>query len=175
MGIRRSRRPIARVRLEGAARRLLDASTLCAISTLSSRSAAHVSTAYFAWDERFRLIWLSDPEATHSRNIRVRRTAAVAVYSSDQRWGHPDQGIQLFGSARELSRRTAQDAERIYARRFSAYHAGALGGYRFYRFEPRRAKLFDEAIFGPGAFVTARVARRGALVWEATEFLSGEV
>ena len=172
MGIRRSRRPIGRARLEEAARRLLDASALCAISTLSPRSVAHVNTAYFAWDERFRLIWLSDPESTHSRNIRDRRTAAVAVSGPDQRWSTPDRGIQLFGSAREL-RSGATDAERVYAERFHAYRAGALGGYRFYRFQPRRAKLFDEAVFGSGAFVTVRVSPTGALAWEMTEILSG--
>ncbi len=172
MGIRRSRRPVAAARLDEAARRLLDASLLCAISTVSPRSIAHVSTAYFAWDERLRLVWLSDADAGHSRNIRARPTTAVAVYGPAQRWGHPDRGIQLFGRARELAGREALDAEEVYARRFSAYHRGALGAYRFYRFAARRAKLFDEAVFGAGVFVTARVEGR-TLVWDGTEVSAG--
>jgi uncharacterized protein YhbP (UPF0306 family) len=161
------------VRLEAAVRLVLEASTLCAVSTVSARSTAHVNTAYFAWDDRLRLIWLSDPDAAHSRNIRARRTTAVAVYGADQRWGSPDRGIQLLGSARELARGTAQDAERVYAGRFPAYRAAAFGSYRFYRFEPRRAKLFDEALFGSGVFITVRVAASGRLVWERSEISSG--
>jgi uncharacterized protein YhbP (UPF0306 family) len=166
-------RPVAGARLEQAARRLLEASTLCAISTVSPRRAAHVNTAYFAWDERLRLVWLSDPEATHSRNIRARPTTAIAVYGPDQRWGDPDRGVQLFGRARELAGREARGVEAVYARRFPAYRDGALGDYRFYRFAARRATLFDETVFGAGVFVTARIAPSGGLVWERTAILTG--
>jgi uncharacterized protein YhbP (UPF0306 family) len=160
------------MRLDQTARRLLDASTLCAISTVGTRCAAHVSTAYFAWDQCLRLIWLSDPGATHSRNIRARPAAAIAVYGADQRWGDRDRGIQLFGSAREASREEVADAERVYAARFPAFAPDDVGGYRFYRFEARRLKLFDEAILGSGTFVTARVRRGGGLLWESTEISS---
>jgi uncharacterized protein YhbP (UPF0306 family) len=172
MGIRQSRRPVAGARLEDSARRLLEASTLCAIATVSPRATACVATAYFAWDERYRLVWLSDPGAAHSRNVRTRPATAVAVYGADQRWGGEDRGLQLAGRSRELAAREAGGAESVYARRFTAYRAGALGGYRFYRFAARRVTLFDEAVFGSGVFVTARL-ERGALVWERTEVMSG--
>lgn len=172
MGIRRSRRPVAAARLDDAARRLLDASTLCAISTVSPRSIAHVHTAYFAWDEELRLVWLSDPDAGHSRNIRARPTTAVAVYGPEQRWGRPDRGVQLFGRARELAGPEAADAEGVYAQRFAAYRSGALADFRFYRFAAGRAKLFDEAVFGDGVFITARI-QGGTLVWDRTEISAG--
>ena len=83
-------------------RRLLDESKLCAIATVSPGARAHVNTAYFAWSPTFDLVWLSAPEARHSRNIRADPSAAVAVYRSTQTWGGSDHGIQLFGRAREL-------------------------------------------------------------------------
>jgi hypothetical protein len=43
-----------------------------------------------------------------------------------------------------------------------------LSAYSFYRFRPRRMKLFDEAELGAGVFVTATV-RSGRVVWERTE------
>jgi hypothetical protein len=97
MPIERSRRPIAAARITAAAHRLLDASTLCAIATVSSAGRAHVNTAYFAWSPELDLVWLSEPDAKHSRNVRSDGTVAVAVYDSGQSWGKPDRGIQLFG------------------------------------------------------------------------------
>jgi len=169
MPIERSTRSLASERIARAARRLLDASTLCAIATASSDSRAYVNSAYFAWSPRLDLVWLSDPDARHSRNLRTNTTAAIAVYDSKQVWGEPDRGIQLFGSAREVAGRTVRDAERVYAKRFPAYSPVNLSGYRFYRFRPRRVKLFDERALGVGVFVTATVGGGGRLAWERTE------
>ena len=38
---------------------------------------------------------------------------------------------------------------------------GSAGGYRLYRFRPRRIKIFDERTLGAGVFVTAIVHRAG--------------
>jgi uncharacterized protein YhbP (UPF0306 family) len=168
MAIERSARRVGAARLDALARSLLDASTLCAISTVAPRGEAYVNTAYFAWSERFELVWLSEPHARHSRNLAARPTAAVAVFDSRQSWGKPDRGIQLFGAAREVAGSAARDAERTYASRFPDVAGAALGGYRFYRFRPRRVKLFDEAALGTGVFVTAGVSR-GGLTWLRTE------
>ncbi|HEX9599400.1 MAG TPA: pyridoxamine 5'-phosphate oxidase family protein [Gaiellaceae bacterium] len=169
MPIERATRSMAAARIAAAARRLLDASTLCAIATVSPGGRAHVNTAYFAWSRDFDLVWLSEPHAAHSRNLRAHPTVAVAVYDSHQTWGKADRGIQLFGSARELVDEAAADAERIYAKRFPDYGREDLSAYRFYRFRPRRVKLFDESAFGRGVFVTARIAGGGKPTWERTE------
>jgi uncharacterized protein YhbP (UPF0306 family) len=143
MPIERSRRPLAVARIRAEARRLLDGSTLCAIATVSPGNRAHVNTAYFAWSREFDLVWLSEPAARHSRNLRANSTAAIAVYDSSQSWEKPDRGIQLFGSAREVAAPAARPAERVYARRFPESAQADLSPYRFYRFRPRRMKLFD--------------------------------
>src|SRR5213078_1346013 len=108
-------------RLVAMTRRLLDQSKLCAIATVSPGTRAHVNTAYFAWGPEFEIVWLSAPEARHSRNVRANPSAAVAVFRSTQRWGGSDRGIQLFGRARELRGRSAREADRLYAKRFKAY------------------------------------------------------
>ncbi len=172
MAIERSLRPIGTVRLARLARGLLDASTLCAIATVSPGCRAHVNTAYFAWSDRFDLVWLSEPHAKHSSNVRARATVAVAVYDSNQSWGKPDRGIQLFGTAREVVGSAARDAERTYAKRFPGYRESEFSAYRFYRFRPRRLKLFDERALGTGVFVTASVTR-GRLAWTRTEIYHG--
>jgi len=149
-------------------RRLLEQSKLCAIATVSPGERAHVNTAYFAWSPAFEIVWLSAPEAHHSRNIRANPSAAVAVYRSTQTWGRADHGIQLFGTAGELRGQAARVAERVYAERFSAYSSD-LDAYRFYRLRPRRLKLFDEHALGGATFVTVAVGAGGRLRWMRTE------
>src|SRR6266511_449504 len=169
MPIERSRRPIAAARITAAAHRLLDASTLCAIATVSSIGRAHVNTAYFAWSGELDLVWLSDSHARHSRNVRANGTVAIAVFDSNQIWGKPDRGIQLFGSARELPPKAAREAERIYAERFPECGQSDFDLYRLYHFRPRRLKLFDERALGGGVFITARVSSDGGVAWERTD------
>jgi uncharacterized protein YhbP (UPF0306 family) len=172
VAIVRSRRPVAASRIAALARSLLDASSLCAIATVSSRAVAHVNTAYFAWSPELDLIWLSDPAATHSRNLNERPTPAIAVYDSNQVWGKADRGIQLFGSAHEVPEPSGDDAEAVYTARFRGFDREALSAYRLYRLRPARVKLFDERALGPGVFVTAKVGRSGALTWARTEVYS---
>ncbi len=169
MPIERSNRRISAARIARLARELLDASPLCAIATVGPRGAPHVNTAYFAWSPSLELVWLSEPAARHSRNLRLRPSAAVAVYESGQTWGGRDRGIQLFGSAREVDAAAAARAEAVYAQRFPPLRDADLRAYRFYRFRPRRMKLFDERALGAGIFVTARIGRGGEPTWERTE------
>ena len=172
MTIERSKRPVAAARMAQAARRLLDASTLCAIATVAPDGGAYINTAYFAWSPELNIVWLSEPRAKHSQNVRAGGTVAIAVYDSNQSWGKPDRGIQLFGSAWEAdaaAAAAAADAETVYANRFPGYRRRGLGGYRLYVFHPSRLKLFDERELGAGRFVIARVDDSGRLSWERTE------
>ena len=109
-------------------------------ATVSPRATAHVNTAYFVWNQEFDVFWLSDPAATHSRNIRARRSMAIAVHHSRQVWGRPDCGIQLFGTARQLPTNESAHAESLYAARFSGYARQNLDAYRFYQFRHRPTK-----------------------------------
>lgn len=169
MPIERSKQALSTARIVTAARRLLNASTLCSIATVSGGGRAHVHTAYFAWTPGFDILWLSEPSARHSRNLRANPSAAIAIYDSDQSWGKSDRGIQLFGSGRELAGRAAHEAEDVYVQRFPAFAQTDLGAYRFYRVRPRRMKLFDEGAFGEGVFVTATIRREGKVAWDRTE------
>jgi uncharacterized protein YhbP (UPF0306 family) len=169
MPIQRARERIASARLATLARRLLNASTLCAISTVSAGGRAHINTAYFAWGPAFEIVWWSAPQARHSRNLRRHPSVAIAVYDSRQKWGGSDRGLQLFGTAREVRGRAAREAERLYAGRFKGYSGDDSASYRFYRFRPRSLKLFHERELGGATFVTARISREGRLIWERTE------
>jgi len=161
-------RRVAPARLDAIARSLLDASTLFSIATVTPGGKAYVNTAYFAWSDRFDLVWLSDPSSAHSRNLRANATVAAAVCDSNQSWGESDRGMQLFGAGRELDGAAARAAERTYGARFPTYAESERAGYCFYWLRPRRVKLFDEAALGAGVFVTAAVSR-GRLGWARTD------
>jgi uncharacterized protein YhbP (UPF0306 family) len=154
--------------LQRVARSLLDAAPLCALSTVAAGGHAYINTMYFARTYPWNLVWISAPDSRHSRNIRERSTAAIAVYDSSQRWGGRDRGIQVFGRASELHGRPAQQAMNAYAERF-ARDERILGRYLAYQLRPTNLKLFEEAEFGAGTFVSARVRRDGTLEWQHTE------
>jgi len=169
MPIRSLNEPVAEADLACVARDLLARSTLCALATVADDGSAYANTAYFAFTSRLEIVWLSEPSANHSRNIRSRSTAAVVVYDSGQRWGGSDGGIQLFGAAEELQSAVAGEALDNYAARFPAHRSRDMSGLRTYRLVPERIKLFDETWLGGGTFVTAAVGAGGQLTWLSTE------
>ena len=169
MPIERSRTPVDEAQIVSIVRQLLDASPLCAIATVLLDGQPHINTAYFAWSDLWDIVWLSEPTAQHSRNVRANGVVAIAIYDSHQVWGEPDRGIQLFGRARELSGPASRNAEALYARRFASFAQTDLSAYRFYRCRPQRIKLLDERILGAATFVTARIKRDGRVAWERTE------
>jgi hypothetical protein len=96
----------------------------------------------------------------------------MAIFSSAQKWGGPDRGIQLFGTCREAKGLQATKAAQLYGKRFPAYpisisnrtRGGSLPRlrtYRFYQFRPTRLTILDESDFGDAVFVVA-VVRRAA-------------
>src|SRR2546430_8869861 len=127
---RRSRR-FSSATLERVARRLMNASPLCSLATVSGGGRAHINHMYFAWSDRYEVFWISDPESIHSRNLARMSTAAITIYDSHQTWGRPDRGIQLFGTARVTTGRAEQDARRAYGSPVRDYvdEADDLPGY----------------------------------------------
>jgi uncharacterized protein YhbP (UPF0306 family) len=165
---RRSRR-FSSAQLERLARRLMNAAPLCALATVSANGRPHINHMYFAWSGPFEVVWISDPDSRHSRNLLAKSAAAVTIYDSHQTWGRPDRGLQLFGTAGAVSGRAAERAARAYSARFP--YDPAADTYPFYRFRPRELKLFYERILGAGTLVSAKVTGE-TLRWERTEIFA---
>jgi uncharacterized protein YhbP (UPF0306 family) len=148
--------------------RILGDNGLCSIATVSAGARPHVSTAYYCVSPTLELYFLSHPSSVHCRNLAARPAAAVAVFSSSQRWGGRDRGLQLFGSCGLATGPRAAEADRLYRARFprfASWREGLSPGevaseYRFYRFVTRRLKLLDEETLGDALSVEA-VVRRG--------------
>jgi uncharacterized protein YhbP (UPF0306 family) len=145
----------------------MNASPLCSLATVSAGGRAHINHMYFAWGDRFEVVWISEAESIHSRNLTRNSSAAVTIYDSHQTWGRPDRGIQLFGTAGATKGSTSLNTRRLYGNRFSDYDADS-DDLPAYRFRPRTIKLFDERSLAGGTLVTARVTPKG-LTWAKTE------
>ena len=152
--------------------RILQKNMLCSMSTVNRLNRAHINTAYFCYSPDIELYFLSDLASVHSRNLSRNSSMAMVIFRSSQNWGAPDRGLQLFGTCAEVRGDEAVRAERLYGGRFPLYSkwlrgaskdekrlASILRSYRFHRFLPERVKVLDEAEFGGGVFVTARVRR----------------
>ena len=168
MTIERTSRRFPSDRLERLARRLMDASPLCSLATVSSGGRAHINHMYFGLSRQFEVYWISDPDSRHSRNLVKNSSAAITIYDSHQTWGRPDRGVQLFGTASRAQGSAVNRGYQAYHARFPSYDPSAEDAYPLYRFRPRAIKLFYERVLGAGTLVTARVTAEG-LTWLRTE------
>ena len=148
--------------------RILQASTLCSLSTVEPKGTAYINTAFFSYTSELELYFLSNPSTQHSQNLNRSGSAAMAVFTTQQGWGSGElAGLQLFG--RCALAEDVERAQRSYADRFEAYslfwkgmdpsEQKAFPG-RFYVFLPEKVKVFDEAEFGEDVYVVASVFRR---------------
>jgi len=175
MGVEILRGNLGDPRVRGSLRRLLNENVLASFATVDPKGRSHINTAYFAYSEDWSIYFYSYPSSRHCRNLERRPSMAVAVFDSHQRWGRPDRGVQLFGTAGEAKGPLAKVAAAVYSRRFPGFekwHApveqdeGAFE-LRPFRFRPRRAKLFDEPRLGAGRFVEVGIPLRRGAVAEA--------
>ncbi len=118
---------------------------LCSISTLLPAGEVHINTAFFAFDDRANLFFLSDPDSTHSNNIKNNPKVAVTVFNSHQKWTSSlKKGIQLFGNCK-----TSNDCVK-YKKRFPEYEPSE--DYQMYKIYTQRIKLLDEEAFGEESY-----------------------
>ncbi len=141
---------------------ILSGTELCAIATIQNKGRSYVNTAYFAYNQKLELFFLSDPESQHCINIRANSSVAVAVYNSRQAWARPKRGLQMFGTCSLAQKKKKTEAEYQYGRRFAGYKSWirtltkeereALRS-RFYVIRVSAVKIFDEPLFGEEVFI----------------------
>ncbi len=171
MSVRAERGMLSDRTLRASLTRILRRNVLASFATVSPDGRAHINTAYYAWAEDWSLVFFSYPDSCHARNLELNSSMAVAVFDSHQRWGNPDQGVQLFGRCRRPHRISAIRAEKVYSARFPGFERWRArlrreeGSFALvpFRFRPTRAKILDERNLGGGRFVEVPIplAHRG--------------
>src|SRR5205823_12071551 len=92
---------------------------------------------YFAWPGAFDIVWCSDPDSRHSRNLTANRSAAITIYDSDQTWG----GLSLPGQNADSAQRTASAADGAGRTAIKSSFPHAAGDNLWYAPEPHRGAL----------------------------------
>ncbi|SRR6266498_725825 len=160
-------RGITQIRVQRSIARLLAENVLCSMASITAEGRAYINTAYFCYSPEVEIYFLSHPKALHCQNIRDNPSMAIAIFPSNQIWGKPDRGLQLFGICKQATGRAASKADKLYSKRFAEYRtwksdlASDSPGwdYRFYSFVTAELKVFDEKELGGGFFVLAKVKR----------------
>ena len=111
------------------------------LATADADGVPWASPVWFAPDGYSELLWVSDPNARHSRNIAVRPQIAIVIFDSRQT---PGDGLAVYMEAR---------AEQVDAGRLGAFNA------RSRRPGPARVGPGEGAPSRRGTASTARSSR----------------
>jgi len=104
------------------ARGIIDKSLYMVVSTADQSGQPWASPVYFAHSDYRDFFWISQPDATHSENLRERREVGIAIFDSSQRID-TGEGAYVLGVARELPAHETAEGIEIFSKR-SVTHGG---------------------------------------------------
>jgi pyridoxine/pyridoxamine 5'-phosphate oxidase len=80
---------------------VIDANQYMTLATADENGRPWASPVWFASADYREFLWVSSPEARHSRNISVRPDVAIVIFDSQQRPGIGE-GVYLSATAEEV-------------------------------------------------------------------------
>jgi hypothetical protein len=105
------------------ARKIVDANLYMVIATADLSGQPWASPVYFAHRDYRDFFWMSQPDATHSVNLRDRREVGIVIFDSTVPID-TGQGVYIGGVARELPAHETSEGVEIFSRR-SVGHGGS--------------------------------------------------
>jgi uncharacterized protein YhbP (UPF0306 family) len=108
------------------ARKIVDKNLYMAVATADQSGQPWASPVFYAHSGYRDFFWVSEPDATHSRNLRERREVGGVIFDSKAKLGNNDQGVYVLGVARELPAHETTEGIQIYSQR-----SVELGGHRW--------------------------------------------
>jgi len=108
--------------LASVAREIIDAALYMVIATSDPSGQPWASPVYFAPSGSRDFFWVSEPETTHSLNLRERREVGIVIFDSSAPIDS-GQGVYILGVARELPAHETTDGVKIFSKR-SRGHGG---------------------------------------------------
>ena len=98
------------------ARRIIDSNVYMTLATADADGRPWASPVWFAHDAHSRFIWVSKPEARHSRNLVVRPDAGIVFFDSTPRQGTPE-AVYVEARAEQVSEEDEQRLIEVFSRR----------------------------------------------------------
>ena len=104
------------------ARQLIDSNLYMVLATADSTGQPWASPVYFAHSGSRDFYWVSQPDATHSVNLRDRREVGIVIFDSTVPIS-TGRGVYVLGVARELPAHETSEGIEIFSRR-AVSHGG---------------------------------------------------
>jgi nitroimidazol reductase NimA-like FMN-containing flavoprotein (pyridoxamine 5'-phosphate oxidase superfamily) len=123
-----------------AARKIIEASLYMVVATADLSGQPWATPVYFAHRNYREFFWVSEPEATHSVNLRDRREVGIVIFDSSVPINR-GQGVYISGVAQELPAHETAEGLEIFSAR-TAGHGGDEWSEEDIR-PPSRHRLFQ--------------------------------
>src|SRR4051812_2050502 len=104
------------------AREIIDRNLYMVVATADASGQPWASPVYFAHRDYRDFFWISQPDATHSVNLRDRREVGIVIFDSTVAV-NTGQGAYIAGVARELPAHETGEGVEIFSK-LSAGHGG---------------------------------------------------
>lgn len=105
------------------AQEIIDRSLYMVVATADPSGQPWASPVYFAPSGYRDFFWVSEPDATHSLNLRDRREVGIVIFNSSVPIDK-SQGVYVLGVARELPAHETAEGIEIFSKR-SVGHDGS--------------------------------------------------
>ena len=141
---------MAELDLATQARMIVDSNRYMTLATADEAGHPWVSPVYYAPDGYSALYWVSNPDATHSRNLAVRPELAIVIFDSRQPIG-TGEAAYMEATARLVQGEQAELGIEVFSRRSQGDGGGPFemadiatpGGLRLYRASVTRHYMLD--------------------------------
>ena len=134
------------------ARGIIDANLYMTLATADQEGRPWASPVYYAVDGYREFVWVSAPDATHSRNLAARPQIAIAIFDSTQPI-NTGRGVYMSAHAEPVADPEIDRALEIFSAR-SVAHGGDVWTRAHVephdRFRLYRAIASDYSVIGPG-------------------------
>jgi pyridoxine/pyridoxamine 5'-phosphate oxidase len=132
------------------AQRIVDANMYMTIATAGADGRPWVSPVWYAARSNAEFLWVSSPDARHSRNIAVRPEIAIVIFDSTVPVGGAE-ALYLEGVAEQLV--DVEEAIAVFSERSQACGAGpweAADVAPAARLRLYQARVDSQSVLGPG-------------------------
>lgn len=131
--------------------------TLCTTDGLS----IHANNVYYAYNNEWDIVFVSDRNTVHGKNIQVKESVSLVVYNEPQAYGVNHQGIQMEGTCKEATGEDLFKSWLLYVKRFPVFKnlmsdinqiVKGLVDTRIYIIKVSDIKVMDIPALGKGNF-----------------------
>jgi pyridoxine/pyridoxamine 5'-phosphate oxidase len=97
-------------------KRIVDANVYMTLATAGADGHPWASPVWFAHEDHARFVWVSKPDARHSRNLATRPQAALVIFDSTPRQGMPE-AVYVEAGAEQLGEGEDERYIEVFSRR----------------------------------------------------------